>query len=45
MSTKWNKPYKKCVECGNMKLVGIQCIDPETRQCDKNPKYIKTKRR
>ena len=35
-----NSAYKKC-ECGKMKMVGVQCKDPRTGQCDKDTRYIK----
>ena len=34
--------YKKCAECGKMKMVGVQCKDPRTGQCDKDTRYIIT---
>lgn len=41
VSQNTDNAYKKCAECGKMKMVGVQCKDPRTGQCDKDPRYIK----
>ena len=42
VSQNTDNAYKKCAECGKMKMVGVQCKDPRTGQCDKDTRYIIT---